>query len=40
LEYFICNHTLDTADFKPTFQPWNDERMVLCKPNEMAESIG
>jgi hypothetical protein len=39
LEYFICNHTLDAADFKPAFQPWNDARMMLRKPNEMVESI-
>ena len=30
LEYFICNHTLDAAECRPTFQPWSDERMVLC----------
>jgi hypothetical protein len=39
LEYFICNHTLDAADLKTAFQPWNDARMMLCKPNEMVESI-
>lgn len=39
LEYFICNHTLDTADFKPALEPWNNARMMLCKPNEMVESI-
>ena len=39
LEYFICNHTLDAADSKTAFQPWNDAKMMLRKPNEMAESI-
>jgi len=39
LEYFICNHTLDTPDFKPALQPWNDVRMMQCKPNEMVESL-
>jgi hypothetical protein len=39
LEYFICNHTHDTADFKPALQPWNDSRRMLCNPNEMIESI-
>jgi hypothetical protein len=39
LEYFICNHTLDTVDFKPALQPWNDTRMMLSKPNEMVESL-
>ncbi len=39
LDYFICNHTLDAAEFKPALRPWTDERMVLCKPNEMVESI-
>ena len=39
LKYFICNHTLDAADFKTAFQPWNDARMMLGKPNEMVESI-
>ena len=38
LEYFICNHTLDAAECRPTLQPWKDERMVLCKPNEMLGS--
>lgn len=39
LEYFICNHTLPSAESKPTLQPWNDERLVLCKANEMVESL-
>jgi hypothetical protein len=39
LEYFICNHTLDTSGFKPALEPWNDSKMMLCKPNEMIESI-
>lgn len=39
LEYFICNHTLDAAELRPTLRPWTDERMVLYKPNEMVESI-
>ena len=39
LEYFICNHTLATTDFKPALQPWNDSEMMLFKPNEMLESI-
>lgn len=38
LEYFICNHTLESTDGRPTFQPWNDERMVLCRPTEMIGS--
>ena len=39
LEYFICNHTLDAAEFKPALRSWTDERMLLYKPNEMVESI-
>jgi hypothetical protein len=39
LEYFICNHTLDTSGLNPGFPPWNDSRRMLCKPNEMVESI-
>ena len=39
LEYFICNYTLNAVGFKPTLKPWNDERMVICSPNEMVESI-
>jgi hypothetical protein len=39
LEYFICNYTLNPIDFNPAIKPWNDERMVLCKTNEMVESI-
>ncbi len=39
LEYFICNHTLDAAEFRPTLRPWTDERMALYKPNEMVESL-
>lgn len=39
LEYFICNHTLDAANFEPAFQTWNDETMMLPKPDEMVQSI-
>jgi hypothetical protein len=39
LEYFICNHTLHSADLKPTLQPWNDERLMLCEANQMVESL-
>ncbi len=39
LEYFICNHTLDTSEFSPPVQPWNDKRMMLCKASEMVESL-
>jgi len=39
LEYFICNYTLNPVDFNPGAKPWNDERMVICKTNEMVESI-
>ena len=39
LEYFIFNHTQDPAEFKPAVQPWNDERTMLCKANEMVESL-
>jgi len=38
LAYFICNHTHEIVDFEQAFQPWNDERMVMCNPNEMVES--
>ena len=39
LEYFIDNHTVDTAESKPAFQPWNDAGLIRTKPNEMVESI-
>ena len=39
LEYFICNHTVDSADFKPAFQPWNDAKVMSSKPYEMVKSI-
>ena len=39
LEHFICNYTMDPVEFTPTIKPWNDERMVICKANEMVESI-
>ena len=39
LEYFICNHTLDTAEFKPALHPWNDTRRMLGKPYEMVDSL-
>lgn len=39
LEYFICNHTVDAADFKPVFQPWNDAKVMQSKSNGMIESI-
>ena len=39
LEYFICNHTLAAADFKPAPQPWNDSGRILSNPHEMVEYI-
>ena len=39
LEYFICNHTVDTAEFRPAFQTLNDAKLMMTKPNEMVESI-
>ena len=39
LEYFICNHTLSSVESTPTLKPWNDERLVLCKANELVESL-
>ncbi|MDX1707362.1 MAG: hypothetical protein R3274_02105 [Desulfobacterales bacterium] len=39
LAYFICNHTLGSEDVKTTRQPWYDERLMLCNPNEMVESL-
>ena len=39
LEYFIHNHTVDSAKFKPAFQPWNDAELMRSKRHEMAESI-
>jgi len=39
LEFFIRNHTLDSADFNKMLQPWTDEKMVLYNENEMVESI-
>jgi hypothetical protein len=39
LEYFICHHTVDLAELKPSLQPWNDERLMLCDANQMAESL-
>ncbi|MGD8343563.1 MAG: hypothetical protein PVI38_18560 [Desulfobacterales bacterium] len=39
LEYFICNHTVDSAELKPTLQPWNDERLMLCEANQIVESL-
>jgi hypothetical protein len=39
LEYFICNHTVESAEFETAHQPWNDERLMLCKANEMVESL-
>jgi len=38
LEYFICNYTLNPVNLNPAIKPWNDERMVICKTNEMVES--
>lgn len=35
LEYFIRNHTVDPAEFKPAFQPWNRARLMRPKPHEM-----
>lgn len=37
LKYFICNHTVDSTEFNPALQPWNDEKATLCNPNEMVE---
>ena len=39
LEYYICHHTLDSDEFKTTSQPWYDERLMLCNPSEMVESL-
>ena len=39
LAYFICNHTVDSAELKPTLQPWKDERLMLCEANQMVESL-
>jgi hypothetical protein len=39
LDFFICNYTLNPVDLNPTINSWNDERMVICKSNEMVESI-
>jgi hypothetical protein len=39
LEYFICNYTVPSVNSNPTLQPWNDERLMLCKANEMAELL-
>ena len=39
LEYFICNHTVDSAELKPTLQPWNDERLMLGEANQIVESL-
>jgi hypothetical protein len=39
LQYFICNFTLNPVGFNPAIKPWNDEKTVMCKTNEMVESI-
>ncbi len=39
LDFFICNYTLNPEGFNPTINPCNDERMVVCKSNEMVESV-
>jgi hypothetical protein len=39
LEYFICNHTVDSADSSASLKPWNDERLALCQSNTMVESM-
>ena len=39
LAYFICNHTVDSAELIPTLQPWKDERSMLCEANQMVESL-
>jgi hypothetical protein len=39
LEYFICNYTVQSVNSKPTLQPLNDERLMLCKANEMVELL-
>ena len=39
LTYFICNHTMDTADLKHPLLPRNDERLMLCEANQMVESL-
>ena len=39
LEYFICKHTVDSAEPKAALHPWNDERLMLRRANEMVESL-
>ena len=39
LEYFICNHTLDSAEIKPALQPLSDERLMMCEANQLVESL-
>ena len=39
LEYFIRNHTVDPAEFKPGFRPWNNAGLMRSKPHEIVESI-
>ena len=39
LAYFICNHTVESAELNPKLQPWNDERLMLCEANQMVESL-
>lgn len=39
LAYFIGNHTVDSAELKPALHPWNDERLMLFRANEMVESL-
>jgi hypothetical protein len=38
LDYFISNHTIDTADFNTALQPWDEAKMVPYKANEIVES--
>ena len=39
LAYFICNHTVDSAELSPRLQPLKDERLMLCEANQMVESL-
>ena len=39
LKYFICNHTVDSADSSDSLKPWNDERLALCQSNTLVESM-
>lgn len=39
LEYFICNHTLNPADYNKILEPWDEEKMMPYKECKIAESI-